>query len=164
MNRYGTLPRQPQHSPQKFSIFFSSFAFCHVLLTASSMRWSMQPIQVAQVVHLSPSGGHTHACDFKEGRCPTTVSRVWRRYCDTTRQALIWGELSRVIEGFNPAAGGETEGATRALEKWPPADYSCVFLTKLSEIEGGIKACTHSPLTFVQEHVILFLYFWALYI
>lgn len=25
--------------------------------------------------------------------------------------------LSRVIEGFNPAAGGETEGATGALEK-----------------------------------------------
>lgn len=67
VNRY--TGRQPQDSPQKGRIFFSSFAFCRVLLTADSMRWYMQPIQVAQVVHLLPSGGHTHACDLKKGCC-----------------------------------------------------------------------------------------------
>ena len=75
----------------------SSLVLCSasVLVTTGSMRWYLQPNQVAQVVQLLQDGTSIHAVARRFAVSPSTVSRAWRRYQETGRYTRRAGQGRR---------------------------------------------------------------------
>ncbi|KAJ8356805.1 hypothetical protein SKAU_G00195990 [Synaphobranchus kaupii] len=66
-----------------------------VFVTTGSMRWYLQPNQVAQVVHLLQDGTSIREVARRFAVSPSTVSRAWRRYQETGRYTRRAGQGHR---------------------------------------------------------------------
>ena len=119
--------------------FFSSFISATVLVTTGSMRWFLQPNQVAQVVQLLQDGTFICVATGRFAVPPSTVSRAWWRYQETG--SYIWG----VEQGHRRASQSSSRtdicsflqrGTLMEPYKMTSSRLlECMFLTKLLETE-----------------------------
>ena len=55
-----------------------------VRVTTGRLRWYLQPNQVVGVVQLLQDGTSIHAATRRYALSPSTISRAWRRYQETS--------------------------------------------------------------------------------
>ncbi|KAI3353316.1 hypothetical protein L3Q82_019854 [Scortum barcoo] len=105
-----TLLKYFDKNEMKFKVQALDFVYIHVGQTrqckavalGSSMRRSLQPTQVAQVVQLIQDGTSMRAVARRFAVSVSVVSRAWRRY--TRRQASTSGDVEEAVGGQQPSS------------------------------------------------------------